>query len=247
MIKQAICIFAVGMLSVAPALADLSLFVDSAPNVYGSPNWAPWWASTKADVIGGSFTNMRTGTYPGTTTMDPYDEIVYSTGDLGKRTHWIYALPGESVASLDGRFEVKFSIDWGGTEYTWDWNTNSWVPDAPEAGWAQPGSWEDYSDGGNSGVIGSFGFAWWAGDNEAAPFDTGGSPYDETDQADVDALRDDVLAYQTHTLGQVRIRDSALDPWNISTLNVDVIPAPDAALLAVVGLLFACRWRRDLH
>jgi len=36
--------------------------------------------------------------------------IVYSTMDLGQRLHWIYWLPGETIASLDGRFEVKWTI-----------------------------------------------------------------------------------------------------------------------------------------
>ena len=143
------------------------LYVDSAPNVYGSPNWAPWWAATKTDVVAGTFTNMRTGTFPGTTTIDPYDEIVYSTMDLGKRLHWTYWLPGETVAGLDGLFEVKWSIDWGGSNWTLE--GGGWAVDGPAVGWSQPNNWEDYS----GGVIGSLGFAWWSTDNDALPLDTG--------------------------------------------------------------------------
>ena len=112
------------------ALADTPLlYVDSAPNVYGSAQWAPWWAQAKTDVVAGTFTNMRTGTHPGTTKIDPYDEIVYSTMDLGKRLHWIYDVPGETVANLSdkGLFEVKWEIDWYGTAYTQEagaWSTN---------------------------------------------------------------------------------------------------------------------------
>ncbi len=234
-------ILAAGVLLAAASTADVQLFVDSAPNVYGSPDWGPWWAATKADVAGGTFTDMRTGLHPGTHDADPYDFIVYSTGDLGKRLHWIYWVPGETTSSLDGRFEVKWVVDWDGDNWTWDWNTNSWVLDDPNAGWIQPASWEDYS----GGVIGSFGFAWWATDDDAPPFDTGGSPYDETNQADIDALRSEVLAHQTFLTGYVRTRASASDPWQITTLNVTVVPSPSAALLGLIGMVTAGRMRRS--
>ena len=87
-----LCVFTV-LSCISGTVHAVSLYVDSAPNVYGSPNWAPWWTDTKDDVAAGTFTNMRTGTFPGSTMADPYDEIVYSTMDLGKRLHWIYWLP----------------------------------------------------------------------------------------------------------------------------------------------------------
>jgi len=210
----------------------VSLYVDSAPNAYGSPDWAPWWAATKTDVVAGTFVNLRTGTYPGTTTIHPYDEIVYSTGDLGKRLHWVYWIPDESVANLDGRFETKMVVDWDGVAYTYDWSTYGLVPDAPELGWIQPSRWEDY----NNGVIGSFGHAWWAVDDDAEPLDTGGSPYDETDQADIDALRDSIFASQTYATGMYRYRDSDCDPWQYGSLTVTIIPAPGALVLGGIGV-----------
>ena len=211
------------------ASADVQLYVDSAPNVYGSPAWGPWWTQAKADVVAGTFTNMRTGTYPGTLNADPYDEIVYSTGDLGKRLHWIYWVPGETVAGLDGRFEVKWVIDWAGTNWTYEGGT--WALDGPTVGWSQPSSWEDYS----GGVIGSLGFAWWATDDDAPPFNTDGSPYNEVDQADIDALRQTVLAYQTFATGYVRCLDDA-GAWQTQELMVNIVPVPGAVLLGVFGL-----------
>ncbi len=229
------------------AVSDVALYVDSAPNVYGSSDWAPWWAATKTDVVGGSFVNMRTGTFPGTTVMDPYDEIVYSTGDLGKRLHWIYWVPGETTETLDGKFEVKWSVDWAGTEWTYDWSTPGWALDAPEEGWVQPGSWEDYDsdgDGDSDGVIGSFGFAWWATDDDAPPGNTDTNPYNEVDQADIDALRDLVFDHQTHALGQVRWQGS---DWQYKTLNVTVVPEPltmAGLVMGVGGLVGYVRRRR---
>ena len=224
----------------AVAHAGVSLYVDSAPNAYGSPDWAPWWSQAKDDVVAGGFVNLRTGTLPGTTAIDPYDEIVYSTGDLGKRIHWIYWLPGETVAGLAGRLETKMIVDWDGQAYTYDWSSPGYplVLDAPGLGWIQPSRWEDYDDGqGNTGVIGSFGHAWWAVDDDAPPYDTGGNPYDEADQADIDALRDAIFASQTYATGMYRYRDSANDPWLCGdSLTVTIIPAPGALLLGTIGV-----------
>jgi hypothetical protein len=212
----------------------VELYVDSAPNAYGSPNWAPWLAQTKTDIVAGTFTNLRTGTYPGTSSIDPLDEIVYSTGDLGKRLHWIYWVPGTTVADLTGNFQVKMVVDWGGINMTYDWSLPNFplVPDTPDVGWVQPGSWVNYE----GGVIGTMGHAWWATDDEALPFSTDSSLYNETDQDDIDALRNEVLLYQTFATGYVRIRDDANSAWQVSSLQVNVVPVPGAVLLGLGGL-----------
>ena len=231
------------VLTASVANASPFLYVDSAPNVYGSPNWAPWWAATKTDVIAGSFTNLRTATHPGTNYISPYDEIVYSTMDLGKRLHWVYWLPGETIASLAGRFEVKWVIDWGGVDYTYD--GGAWANDAPGVGWSTPGSWEEQG----GGVIGSLGFAWWSTDNDAPPMDTNGNPYDETNQADVDALATQVLQYQTYARGMVRLRDDPMSSWNETALTVNMVPEPTSILLLAIGvgaIGFGLRRKRTL-
>ncbi|MCI0496030.1 PEP-CTERM sorting domain-containing protein [candidate division KSB1 bacterium] len=210
---------------------NINLYVDSAPNKYGSPNWAPWWNQTKIDVVAGTFTNMRTGTYPGTLYMDPYDEIVYSTGDLGKRLHWIYWLPGQTTSGLNNLFQVKWVIDWAGSD--WTYQGGGWALDGHEIGWSQPASWEDYS----GGVIGSLGFAWWATDDDALPLDTNGNPYDETNQADIDALRNLVFANQTFANGLVRYRSAVDQPWEYSNIQVNMIPEPGTFLLLGFGLI----------
>ena len=211
----------------------------------GRPIGFPWWSTAQTDVVAGTFDNMRSSVLgtPGDLYMDPYDEIVYSTGDLGSRLHWIYWIDGATTTDLAGNFEARFVIDWGGDEYTWDWGLNAWADPSTGAGWIEPGSWEDYG----GGVIGSFGHAWWATDDDALPGDTGGSPYDETDQADIDALRDLIFDVQTFARGEVRCRDSASDPWTVQTLQVDImqpVPVPAAAPLALLGLGIVTAVRR---
>jgi len=223
--------------------------VDTAPNVYGSPDWAPWWSTAQTDVVGGTFDNMRSSVLgtPGDLYMDPYDEIVYSTGDLGSRLHWIYWIEGETTTSLVDRFEVRYIIDWGGVEYTYDFGIGGWADPSTGAGWIQPGSWTNYNDGTTTGVIGNFGHAWWATDDETSPFDTGGSPYDETDQADVDALRDLIFDVQTFARGEVRYRDSVSDAWMEQSLQVDImqpVPVPAAAPMVLVGMALVAAVRR---
>jgi len=150
------------------------LYADTAPNIYGSPNWRPWWDQAKADAAAGTFVNMRSGRHPGTTYFEPEEEIVYSTMDLGKRLHWIYWVPGKTIAQLQNcNFQTNWMVDWEGVDYVYDWVNNRRVPanlvgGIPTNGWIQPSSWIEY----NGGVIGTFGFAWWAHDNLAPPYDS---------------------------------------------------------------------------
>lgn len=222
----------------------ISLNVDTAPNVYGSPDWPSWWADTKDDVADGSFTDMRSGAFPGSHRMAPDEQIVYSTGDLGRRLHWIYWIPDATIDSLEGRFETKFVVDWNGTNFTYDWSAGTWATDAPGTGWIEPSSWEAHE----GGVIGSFGHAWWATDNEAKPYSTGGTPYDETDQADVDALAAEVLESQTFARGMTRLRAPESELWREGPsieVAVEAVPEPGALTLLGGGLLgFALLRRR---
>ncbi|UCF09878.1 MAG: hypothetical protein JSW65_07425 [Candidatus Bipolaricaulota bacterium] len=179
--------------------------VDSAPNVYGSPDWTPWWDATKADTVAGGITDLRTGTFPGTSYIIPVDETVYSFGDLGKRLHWVYWVPGEDVASLDGLLEVKWVVDWYGTDWTYE--GGGWAPDGPDVGWSEPTRWEDYG----GGTIGSVGFAWWA-------------CYPSNDPALLDAELELYWEAQTFALGQVRVRDSVSDPWSVTSIRLEIVP-----------------------
>jgi hypothetical protein len=218
--------------TIAQATSLTAFHVDTAPNVYGSPDWAPWWATTQADVVAGTFDDMRSSVLntPGDLLMDPYDEIVYSTGDLGQRLHWIYWFENTTVAELTGKVEVRWVIDWGGVDYTYD--GGSWAVATAANGWGGPSSWTNYS----GGVIGSLGFAWWSTDNDAPPSDTGGSPYDEVDQADIDALRNVVFDYQTFARGEIRCWDDTSGTWQTDTLQVNIAPVPEPTTISLMLL-----------
>lgn len=99
------------------AQCGVSLFVDSAPNASGSPDYSAWKANAYAAAAGGTFVNMVNGINPaniGTKNFEIEDEVVYSFGDLGKRLHWIYWIPNTTIAELDGRFQISLFNIWDG-------------------------------------------------------------------------------------------------------------------------------------
>ena len=147
------CVIAAALLLSAAATSyatTIELYVDSAPNVYGSPDYASWWSDTKTGVANGTIQNMANGFNPaniGTTNFELEDAVVYSFGDLGNRLHFTYFISDTDINTLTAaNFEIRVTYDWDGTTY-----------DAYNPAWALPTKWENF----NGGVIGTAGMAYW--------------------------------------------------------------------------------------
>lgn len=162
--KKLFVFLCVGILmgGIAGSAWALSLYVDAAPNVYGSPDYEPWKTAAFAAAANGTFVNMASSINPdniGTRSFEIEDEVVYSFGDLGKRLTFIYWLPGETVVNLadNDLFEVSMTN-------VWDGDSLDFYDDYYGSTWLEPTKWEDYDrdgDGSADGVIGTAGMAWW--------------------------------------------------------------------------------------
>jgi hypothetical protein len=155
--RSAVVILAVFALlwSVNNCLAEsISLYVDSAPNKYGSPSYPAWEATAFSTASAGTFINMANSVNPsnaGTTNFDIRDVVVYSFGDLGRRLHFVYWIPETTITALTAKnFEMSLFYDWDGISY-------DFYNEYYEKTWLTPTSWQEYA----GGVIGTAGFAWW--------------------------------------------------------------------------------------
>lgn len=204
----------------------ISIFVDAAPNKYGSPDYTSWETNTFQSVANGTFVNMTHSINPlnvGTTDFEIEDEVVYSFGDLGKRLTWIYFIENESVASLDAgdRFQISLTNIWDGS--SWDFYDyyygNTWL---------EPTSWIDYDsdgDGTNDSVIGTAGMAWWGA-------------YQINTQEALDADIQDWGSVDESWIFTARLDNNETS----ITSNRKAVPEPAAILLFCTGLMGLVRF-----
>ena len=149
MVLLALCL---GLLMTTSAFA-LSIYVDVAPNAYGSPDYPAWQEASLSAASTGTFINMLSGINPdniGTTNFEIEDEVVYSFGDLGSRLTWVYWIPNETIESLTGRLTVSLMNIWDGdlSDFYQDYYAQTWIT---------PSHLYEY----NGGVVGLAGIAWW--------------------------------------------------------------------------------------
>ncbi len=154
-----IVIALVGFVSAANA-GPIVFYLDTAPNASGSSLWPAFRDAAYAKLYNGTFTNQEHSFDPanqGTQNYEPEDYMVYSFGDLGKRLHAFYYIPGETTASLAGRFQVSILYQYDGVWYN-PYEQYGWGE------WLTPSSWINYDgngDGSTDGVMGSMGNALW--------------------------------------------------------------------------------------
>ena len=230
MMKKILALLLVCLTSsmVLAGASSVSLYVDAAPNVYGSPDYDPWKTSTFDAIYNGTFENMSNGVNPGnvgTTDFEIQDEVVYSFGDKGLRLTWIYFIEGETVASLEDRITVSLINDWEGSvsDFYLGWYGSTWI---------EPMTLIDYDadgDGVVDGVFGMNGMAWW------------GAKGVNTDEA----LAADIASWGTaNETWTYTVKLDGEDTSILCSRDAVVVPAPGAVLLAGLGTVLARRFRR---
>ena len=202
--------------------SSTSLYVDSAPNMYGSPDYVPWWENVKSSVAAGTFVNMVNSSNAdnrGTTNFAIKDLVVYSFGDLGRRMHFIYWLPGTTISELTNQ-GLQVALD-----YQWDDLTYDFYEEYYDERWLTPTSWEEY----NGGVIGTAGFAWIG----AYDIDT------------EEALAADLAELATHQ-GDLAFHLNLGEERTITAYHHNPVPEPTTILLVGSGIasLLGLRLRR---
>lgn len=203
------------------AQAFVTMYLDTAPNAYGSPAWIPFRDGAYQKLYDETFVHQQHSTNPanrGTINYEALDYLVYSFGDLGKRLHVFYYIPGQTVDSLRGRLHASILYQEDGV----------WKDAYAEAGWGTwvaPSSLINYdgnNDGRIDGVMGTIGMAMWGAYGH----------YVDTPEAR-QALANDLNWVRAH-IGNTQFR-LRLDSAQICSIEAVHVPIPIPSSLILIG------------
>lgn len=211
-LMKAACGLAVVLTVAAANATTIDIYVDTAPNVYGSPDYAAWASAATQAASDGTFVNMAhsvDGANAGSTHFEIDDIVTYSFGDLGRRLTWVYWIPNATAASLAGHIEASLN-------YVWEGQTYDAFNDYYGSTWIAPSTLTEI----NGGVVGMAGWAWWGayGINTQAALDS--------DLAAWDPVQGDMNF-------SLRVSD---DQQQFTTSSLTATHVPEPATLALVGL-----------
>lgn len=212
----------------------VTLYLDTAPNANGSSSWPGFRDASYAEIFADTFVNQEHSFNTaniGTFNYEVQDYFVYSFGDLGKRLHAFYYIPGETTASLGDRFQVSIQYQYDGVWYN-PYEAYGWGE------WVTPSGWTNYDgngDGTIDGVMGSMGNALWGAYGFTA----------DTPEARA-ALASDVATSELY-LGNTRFL-ARLDNniFEVQAVHTPV-PVPCSVLLLGSGLLGLAGFRKKLN
>jgi len=224
----------IGSLTISTVHAGpVELYLDTAPNASGSPSWPAFRDASYASIYDDNFVNQAHSSNAaniGTLNYEVADYLVYSFGDLGKRLHAFYYIPGETTTTLSSRFQVSIQYNYNGV----------WYNPYQEYGWGEwvtPSSWVNYDgdgDGITDGVMGSMGNALW-----------GAYAYSSGTPEAYAALASDMADGENY-LGNTRFF-ARLDNTTYELQALHSVPEPATILLIGLGLVGLAGTRRRLH
>ena len=198
-------------------VAGPTIYVDAAPNVYGSPDYAAWQANTVTALGNGSFMNMASGANAanvGTTHYAAPDVLVTGFGDLGSQLTFILDF-GQAANATDYNYSMSYMLN--GTP------TNFWDGFGTVVPWGTFGSMMTATgaNGHHYGFV-RVGFAPDAPD------------YSETPAGAAALLNDIMNTYGDITLDVMSVTGAPAGSLTVSQNNV-----PEPASLALVGVALA--------